>query len=262
MKSVGCDLSHRRGASRSEQYSCSCTYPEAEDVVKPTGTYKVEGLSTLILDDIPTLFNHPQTRVVKESFKGKKFACILPSGQLYFDSKLALDDDGSPYHAQDGTGQSSTSTKWADNTSLDADRVNYFVLPGGFYPKFNIRKGDIGVVIYGIRMVFACFGDVGPVHSLGEGSIALHRALGHETIIGRDTASGGRLVNAGIDAGVITIVFPASGNGFGHTNAESEKLGRPLFEQLKREAAAYRAANAAFAKKISNMFIPRILSKP
>jgi hypothetical protein len=222
-------------------------------------TYKVEGLSVLLLDDIPALFDHPQTKVINQSFAKKKFACRLPSGQLYFDSKLALDDDGSRYHAQDGTGQSATSTKWADKTSLDADLVNYFVLPDGFYSQFNIRKGDIGVVIFGVRMAFACFGDVGPSTSLGEGSIALHRALGHETIIGRHTASGGRLVNSGIDAGVITIVFPASGNGFGRINAESEKLGRPLFERLKQEAATYKAANAAFAKKVGDIFIPRIL---
>jgi glycosyl hydrolase group 75 (putative chitosanase) len=228
--------------------------------MKPT--YKVDGLSGLLLDDIPSLFNHPQTYVIQESFKGKKFACRLPSGQLYFESKLALDDDGSPYHAQDRTGQSGTAVKWANGTNLDADLVNYFVLPGGFYPKYNIRKGDIGVVIFGVRMAFACFGDVGPSNSLGEGSIALHRALGHETIIGRDTASGGRLVNAGIDSGVITIVFPASGYGFGRTNAESERLGRPLFEQLRQEAAAYSTATAAIVKKVGDRFIPSILRRP
>ena len=57
--------------------------------------------------------------------------------------------------------------------------------------------------------VFACgelpYGHQHLEEQLGEGSIALHRALGHETIIN------GKLIDEAIDEGVITIVFPASG---------------------------------------------------
>ncbi|MCC6391652.1 MAG: glycoside hydrolase family 75 protein [Bryobacterales bacterium] len=200
-------------------------------------TYKPQGLSVLILDSIPTLFLHPKTReITTPALIGRKFMCKFPSGQLYFESKLDLDTDGSAYISQDPSGQASTSAKDAGGKSLDADLINYFVLPGGFYPQHGIQFGDIGVVIYGIRMAYACFGDVGPSNKLGEGSIALHRDLGHEVIVGRHTASGGRLINAGISSGVITIVFPGSGNGHGVPNRESAAIGERLFQKLLKEA--------------------------
>lgn len=225
-------------------------------------TYKPEGLAVLVLDDIPVLFNHPKTQVISDVFKGKKFMCKLPTGQIYFDSKLALDSDGSPVYApQDPSGQLHTATKLPDGSDLDADVINYFVLPGGFWLKHGIRKGDIGVVIFGIRVAFACFGDVGPSDSLGEGSISLHRELGNEPIRNRDSASGGRLINRGIDSGAITIVFPGSGNGFGRKNADSKALGETLFRKLKVEAASYRGQVRQFSNKVRDMFVPGILRK-
>ncbi len=206
-------------------------------------TYVPHGLSVHLLDDIPMLFEHPETSILNAKFKGKTFMCTLPDGQLYFESKLALDADGSPvYSKQDSTGQAHTAVRDTNGRDLDADIINYFVLPGGFFSKHKIQKGDIGVVIYGIRMAFACFGDVGPSDSLGEGSISLHRELGHETIVGRHTASGGRMINSGIDSGVITIVFPSSGNGRGRTNGDSASIGRPLLESLKQRATSYKLA--------------------
>jgi Fungal chitosanase of glycosyl hydrolase group 75 len=210
-------------------------------------TYKPQGVATLLLDSIPTLFLHPKTKEIKTAFEGKTFMCKFPGGQIYYESKLAVDTDGSPYWNQDGPpahpfGQPDTATHNADGSALDADLINYYVLPGGFWEKQGIRKGDIAVVIYGIRKAYAIFGDVGPVHSLGEGSIALHRELGNETISGRDNADGGHLINGihggnGIASGVITIVFPKSGNGFGQSNQDMARIGEPLFQKLIQEAA-------------------------
>ena len=209
-------------------------------------TYRPQGLAVLTLESIPTLFLHPNTKEISTAFSGKTFMCRFPSGQIYFESKLSVDTDGSPYWREDGTpakpfGQPDTSTHNPDGSALDADLINYFVLPGGFWGKEGIKKGDIGVVIFGIRKVYACFGDVGPSGSLGEGSIALHRELGHETIRGRHNADGGHLINGthggnGIASGVITIVFPKSGNGFGRSNQEIARLGEPLFRKLIKEA--------------------------
>jgi hypothetical protein len=199
-----------------------------------------QGLAVLILDNIMDLIDNPRTKTISGSFSGMEFMCKFPNGQLYFESKLALDTDGSVFaipdatgHKQDPTGQASTSAIDANRNFLDADRINYFVLPGGFASKHGIRIGDIGVVINGIRKVYACFGDVGPSSSLGEGSISLHRELGHETVVG------GRLINAGISGGVITIVFPGSGNGLGRTNQESAIIGEPLFRKLQIEAVRF-----------------------
>jgi hypothetical protein len=192
--------------------------------------YRPQGLAVLILDRIVDLISSPRTNTISQSFSGKKFMCKFPNGQLYFESKLALDTDGSVFAKQDPSGQAATSAKDANGNFLDADRINYFVLPGGFASKHHIRIGDIGVVINGIRKVYACFGDVGPSHSLGEGSISLHRELGHETVVG------GHFINAGLPGGMITIVFPGSGNGRGRTNLESARIGALLFQKLQDEA--------------------------
>jgi hypothetical protein len=98
-----------------------------------------------------------------------------------------------------------------------------------------------------------------PPGSLGEGSISLHRELGHETIKNRHTANGGTLINAGLDSGVITIVFAGSGNGRGRTNEESAAIGEPLFQRLKLEAFAYKQQAEQFAQKMRQQFIPKIL---
>ena len=60
-------------------------------------SYKPEGLTALTLGEVPALFNPPYTEVITQRFKGKEFMCLLPGGELYFDSKLSLDLDGSPF---------------------------------------------------------------------------------------------------------------------------------------------------------------------
>lgn len=206
-----------------------------------TVSYVPYGLAIYLLDDIPALLDHPATQIIKQHFMGETFMCRLPDGEIYFESKLSLDADGSPYWKQDRPdAKPDTAAHFPDGKPLDADLVNYFVLPGGFWYHYGIRKGDIGIVIYGVSQAFACFGDVGPSRHLGEGSISLHRELGNETIRNRDTASGGALNRSGgIDRGVITIVFPKSGNGYGCANERSAAIGRPLFARLKQRATSY-----------------------
>ena len=191
-------------------------------------TYQPPASAVRTLDKIPILFNHPKTTPLKDHLIGKTFMCKFPDGQLYFESKLDLDTDGAAFkiRVQDRTSQRTTAAKDAKGKDLDANRINYFVLPGGFYLRHGIRVGDIGVVIKGDRIVYACFGDVGPRNKLGEGSIALHRGLGHETIVQRRHRE--RLINAGIKGGVITIVFPGSGSGRGRMNEESALIGAEL----------------------------------
>ena len=170
--------------------------------------------------------------------------CLLPGGELYFDSKLSLDLDGSPFWVQDQPdSQAQTSVKWDDGVDVDSNIYNYFVLPGNFWNAHGFREGDIGVVIYGLRIVFACFVDVGPKGSLGEGSIALHRELGFETV-----RNGVVNTKWGIDSGVVTIVFPQTGKGkqlkkrwqsYASNNSECQRIGYHLFEKLKRSATSY-----------------------
>jgi hypothetical protein len=150
----------------------------------------------------------------------------LPGGELYYESLLELDSDGSEYMAQDPTGQPKTSLLYHDGKPLDANAVPYFVLPKPLADQMGIRLGDVAAVIYGDKVEFAIFGDVGPSTKLGEGSIALHRGLGHEVI------QNGKYLDESIDAGVSTIVFPHSGNGTPQTPDKIREIGRAALRRL------------------------------
>src|SRR5260221_12936387 len=73
--------------------------------------------------------------------KGGKALFKLPGGELYYDSLLDLDTDGSRFSVQDRTGQSDTSLHQPDGKPVDSDAVPFFVLPGGFQPQFGISLG-------------------------------------------------------------------------------------------------------------------------
>jgi len=84
-------------------------------------------------------------------------------------------------------------------------------------------------VIFKDKIEFAVFADHGPSKKLGEGSIALHRSLGHEVI------RGGTFHDEAIDKDVITIVFPGSGDGTPRTPDEIRRIGGGLFATLGGE---------------------------
>ncbi len=196
-------------------------------IVSPVNSYQAPSSSLSRLGTITRQLEH--ATVVRQQFDhGGDFIFQLPGGQVYFEGPLELDTDGSSLYDQDPTGQSDTSIHDAHDRPIDANRVPYFVLPcHGFCDKFGIRLGDIAAVIYNSHIEFAVFADCGPANKLGEGSIALHRALGHETVIG------GRLHNDGIDSGVITIVFPGSGKPDDpQTPQKIRQIGTMLFDAL------------------------------
>jgi hypothetical protein len=56
-------------------------------------------------------------------------------------------------------------------------------------------------------MEFALVADLGPSDKIGEGSVALAQALGHNPFVIRD---GRKLVDRAIGGGVVYVVFPGS----------------------------------------------------
>lgn len=162
----------------------------------------------------------------------------LPGGELYFESNLDLDTDGeeSPGIIFEPTHQNQTSLRHPNGRSLNPNTVPFFVLPGihsGVGPtKMTMggvvcALGDIAAVLFQDKIEFAVFGDFGPPGKIGEGSIALHRALGHETI-----RPSGRIRDVDIERDVVMIVFPGSGDGIPHTPDFIRQKGRELFTAL------------------------------
>src|SRR6266851_2129765 len=161
--------------------------------------------------------------------KGGKAILRLPDGQLYYDSLLDLDSDGSRFAVQDRTGDPDTSLHQPDGKPVDSENIPYFVMPRTFAEQFGIVLGDIAAVIFKDKIEFAVFADHGPSKKLGEGSITLHRSLGHEVMRGRT------FHDEAIDKDVISIVFPGSGDGTPRTPDEIRRIGGGLFATLGGE---------------------------
>ena len=138
-------------------------------------------------------------------------------GALVYESGMTIDTDGrvgnpaerSDIRRQDRHHQDDTSLRYADGRSLDPTRSPYIVLPLGFDAA---NTGDLAMVEYGGRRVYAVVGDRGPQATLGEASVAVARTLGID-------ADGGK---GGVESGVRYTVFP--GTGAAHPRDESELL--------------------------------------
>jgi len=63
---------------------------------------------------------------------------------------------------------------------IDARTISYIVLPRNFADRFGINLGDLAIVFNETtgRSAYAIFADAGPRGRIGEGSIALAKALG------------------------------------------------------------------------------------
>lgn len=160
------------------------------------------------------------------------------SDVLYFESNLDLDTDGkkSPGIVYEGTHQSQTSLRYPNGESMDSNEIPFFVLPG-IHTGVGVDQmtlggvtftlGDIGAILYRDKIEFAVFGDFGPRGKIGEGSIALHRSLGHETV-----RSNGHIRDVDIERDVVTLIFPGSGDGTPQTPDVIRAKGRALFLEL------------------------------
>ena len=166
---------------------------------------------------------HRATRLTPQ-LEGLEYMAESPGAFLYFQSDLDLDTDGkrSPGVAYEKTHQDQTSL-----AGVDSNVTPYFVLPGGFAAQHGIKLGDLAVVLYRDRIEFAVYADSGPRSKIGEGSIALHRALGFERVGG-----GGRIIDVGIPRGVVTVVFPGSGNGTAQTPESVRLAGAVRFRAI------------------------------
>jgi len=85
---------------------------------------------------------------------------------------------------------------------IDATKIPYIALPSDFAKRFDISLGDLAVVVNRAngRSAYAIFADVGPRGRIGEGSIALARALGIPANPRHDSA----------EDGITYLVFPSS----------------------------------------------------
>ena len=100
-------------------------------------------------------------------------------------------------------------------TYVDARKIPYIVLPPEFMMQFGVSLGDLAVVTNQSngKTSFAIFADVGPHGKIGEGSVALARALG----LNDDPRYGGTG-----NSSIAYLVFPKSGLGPGKLRSAKE----------------------------------------
>ncbi len=146
---------------------------EAKPEAKPDA--KVEGSSTIdphkIMDAAALRAGHPVGKLVKTE------------DGLYMRAKFDVDADGHPdaRKIDPRNGNPNTTLRYAEgNGSVNADAVPYVVLPKGQFKEHGVKVGDLAIVRNKENgaLTVAVFGDVGPRHKRGEGSMALARELG------------------------------------------------------------------------------------
>jgi hypothetical protein len=106
---------------------------------------------------------------------------------------------------------------------VDASEIPFFVLPASALHVGHARLGDFGAVWnrHNEKLAYAILADIGPKTRIGEGSIALAKALG----IPASPLSGGAT------GGVVYVVFAGSGNGFARPLAQIRANGARLLKQ-------------------------------
>ena len=214
-----------------------------EDYVPPAA-------SLPLLGNVASLLRDAKTKAIASGpYVTAKKILRLPGGQIYSESGLQADADGSPeYNKQDATGQPGTALEWPGHRSLDSARVPYVAFSTHFARQAGFRKGDLAVVIYKNRLCYAIYGDVSghalrngstdrSHYSFGEASIRVHEQLGHPVVY--KTGKGGtpRFHNVGIGSGVLIVVFPGSGTGQAMTEAAIVAHARPLWDALRGASA-------------------------
>lgn len=155
---------------------------------------------------------------------------------------IVLDASGTPciQNARDpypGYYVSGTSLQNQGSNACDPSRyansnsIRYIALPIAFRQHLNVSLGDFATVIHCAsgRVAHAVFADGGPKYALGEGSIALAQAIGHNPFV---TRNGIRRALSGIpDNSLIYLIYPGSGRGQGYvpSNTEIDNSAAPLF---------------------------------
>lgn len=198
----------------------------------------------------------------------------LPGSVIAYTSKLAVDLDGSPFACGPDHGhmdQCPTTLMLPDGhggeVPVDADVVPYVVIPdngpsaeagppdvaGEFMRQTGLNVGDFGVVIWRGRTVPVIVADTGPYSLLGEGSLALHRALGRDQCTKHDAKGVCVAVRddmASISRDVTTVLFPGSAQkGLTPDNiaAVTRRTGLQLWNSYVSQHAAHGAAHDAGA---------------
>jgi hypothetical protein len=153
----------------------------------------------------------------------------FPTGELFWESKMAVDADGATTPsvlASSSGSQEKTSYFFGNGTPVNAEIVPYFVVPTFDDPKlarpglpfegsrdrftsdFHLQHGNLGVVIFNGKITGAIFADEGPAMKIGEASIRVHELIRKPGAPWKGNPANKILLDASEESGVLYFVFP------------------------------------------------------
>jgi hypothetical protein len=208
-------------AAQAQQSSCAGI--ETSDVQFETRAFPAQRIGDAVLfhagmyidaDGAPNAYG-PHNR-------GLDFTANAVRGGRFL--SVALHPDGRPviqrsgrfkgYYVSTTSLHNAAGSAASPSTYVDARKIPYIVLPPEFMKQFGAALGDLAVVTNqrNGKSSFAIFADVGPHGKIGEGSVALARALG----LNGDPRYGGTG-----NPDIAYLVFPQSGLGPGKLRSAS-----------------------------------------
>ena len=198
---------------------------------------------------------------------------LLDNGAIYIKSNMDADADGSPRARiiDPRNGQLATSLikpKWTgESNSVNSETIPYFVLPANFTSicelpyKLQNLLGDLALIRWQNREVFAIFADVGPRHRIGEGSIETIEALGGNPW----NLDKSRIVR-GLPFGVEYLFFPKSTANIPvpATFDSIQQLGAEVFQKSFSSLAVYSLTTEEMQQQsgVNNIAVGEIINAP
>jgi acyl carrier protein len=151
----------------------------------------------------------------------------LPSGKPVIQNQT---DPAPGYYISSTSLQDESKARTDPTRYVDSSAVPYVVLPGHLTADGSAKLGDLAAVYYRPtgKLEFAVLADIGPIMHIGEGSIALAKALG----VPSDPKIGG------CEDGVTYVLFPNSGAHWPMVSTEIRERGSKLFEAWIRNLVA------------------------
>lgn len=202
----------------------SCGSSRAVDVQFEARTFPAQKIGYAVLfhagmyvdaDGAPNAYG-PRNRgldFTANALRGGRFMSVA----THPDGKPVIQRSGrfKGYYVSTTSLHNAASSPTAPSTYVDARKIPYIVLPPEFMKQFGVALGDLAVVTNqrNGKTSFAIFADVGPHGKIGEGSVALARALG----LNDDPRYGGTA-----NASIAYLVFPRSGLGPGRLRSARE----------------------------------------
>lgn len=165
---------------------------------------------------------HPTNDKIALDFKanGFPFAVVHVNGKPHIQGP---DDPAPGFFVSTTSLEDKTKAATDPRRYVDSEAIPYIVLPPSLIGSGKARLGDFAAVINRkkSKSSFAILADIGPKTKIGEGSIALAKALE----VKKDPKKGGAVVD------LIYIVFPGSGNRKPRTLEEINSQGTQLFSE-------------------------------